>query len=241
MQFVPDVVLRRAMPKKPSLRRLLRDTRGATIVEFAAVLPVLLLLYTGGCALSDMIACNRKVTTATRALADLVSRTMSPTIIYNDPSSASATSYLSASAVVLTPYKLNNATQEISLLRVCDATHAYVVWTQAQTQSADGSTVTAATSSVTAGTLPTSGTQLASSVISIPSNMISTAMIPVSPDSSNVCNNLAPGTSNKTQVGTAGGWLFMGKVQYSYTPGMSFYQLSPTTLSDVIYMVPRLY
>ena len=236
MQLVPDFLLRPAL-----LKRFLRDTRGAVLVEFAAVLPVLLLMYVGGSGLSDMIACNRKVTTATRALSDLVSRTMSPAIIYNDPASASARSYLSASAVVLAPYKLNNATQEISLLRVCDATHAYVVWTQAQTQSADGSTVTAATSSVTAGTLPTGGTQLASSVIPIPSNMITTPMVPVSPDGSNVCNNLAPGTSTKTQVGTAGGWLFMGKVTYNYTPGTSLYTLSPTTLTDTIFMVPRLY
>jgi Flp pilus assembly protein TadG len=220
------------------LKRLAHSTRGAVVVEFAVCLPVLLLLYICGCGLSDMIACNRKVTTATRSLADLVSRTMSPTIIYNAPQNASATSYLSASAVVLSPYQLNNATEQISLLRVCDATHAYVVWTQAQTQNANGSSPTATTSSQTAGTLPASQTQLASSVVSIPSNMVTTPMVPVSPDGSNVCGNLAPGTSTKTQVGTAGGWLFMSTFNYSYTPGVSFAALGAMQFTDTIYMVP---
>ncbi|MEP7005425.1 MAG: TadE/TadG family type IV pilus assembly protein [Sphingomonas bacterium] len=223
------------------LKRLSQDARGAVIVEFAYCLPVLLLLYMGGTCLSDMIACNRKVTIATRSLVDLVGRTMSPAIVYNDPESANAKSYLSASAVVLTPYKLNNATEQISLIRVCDATHAYVAWTQAQTQNASGSTVTAATSSHTAGTLPASGTQTASNVISIPSNMITATMVPASPDGSNVCGNFAPGTSTKTQVGTAGGWLYMGKITYNFTPVVSFVPITTTAFTHTIYMVPRLF
>lgn len=223
------------------LRRLARNTRGAVLVEFAFCLPVLLTLYLGGVSVSDMIACSRKTTIATRSLVDLVSRTMSPAIIYNNPSAANAKSQLSASAVIISPYKLNNATQQISLLRVCDSSHAYVVWTQAQTQNANGSTVTTTTSSHTAGTLPTNEAQQTSSVISIPSNMITAPMIPNSPDGSNVCGNYAPGTSTKTQVGTAGGWLFVGKVTYSYTPGISFFSLTPSLFTDAIYMVPRLF
>jgi Flp pilus assembly protein TadG len=223
------------------LRRFAQNTRGAVLVEFAFCLPVLLVLYLGGVSVSDMIACSRKTTIATRSLVDLVSRTMSPAIIYNNPSAANATSQLSASAVVLSPYKLNNATQQISLLRVCDASHAYVVWTQAQTQNGDGSTVSPRTSGYTAGTLPTAGTQLASTVVSIPSNMVTAPMIPISPDSSNVCGNLSTGTSTKTQVGTAGGWLFVATITYNYTPGVSFFALTPTPLRDIIYMVPRLF
>lgn len=223
------------------LKRFARSTRGAVIVEFAICLPVLLLLYMGGCGLSDMIACSRKVTTATRSLGDLVSRTMSPAIIYNAPQSANAKSYLSASAVVMSPYKLNNATEQISLLRVCDATHAYVVWTQAQTQNVDGSVVTATTSNQTAGTLPASQTQSTDNIVSIPSNMVDSTMVPVSPDGSNVCGNLAPGNSNKTQVGTAGGWLYMAQVTYIFTPTLGFASLSTTPLTDTIYMLPRLY
>lgn len=223
------------------LRRFKQNTRGAVIVEFAFALPVLVLMYTGGVYLSDMVGCKRKVTVATRSLVDLVSRTMSPTIIYNDPLSANAKSHLSASAVVLTPYKLDKAAERISLIRVCDATHAYVVWTQAQTQNVDGSVVTTAPPNPTASTLPKNEAQSASNIVSIPSNMITPPMIPVSPDGSNVCGNLAPGTGTKTQVGTAGGWLFMGKITYNYEPFVSYLPLAPKTLTDTIYMVPRLY
>lgn len=223
------------------LRRFTQNTRGAVIVEFAFALPVLVLMYTGGVFLSDMVGCSRKVTVATRSLVDLVSRTMSPTIIFNDPGSANAKSHLSASAVVLSPYKLNNATEQISLLRVCDATRAYVVWTQAQTQDATGSGVKIAPSSHTAGSLPTNGAQPSNTIVTIPSNMITSTMIPVSPDGSNVCENLATGTATKTQVGTAGGWLFMGKITYNYTPFVSYLPIATRTLTDTIYMVPRLY
>lgn len=223
------------------LRRLTRNTRGAVIVEFAFALPVLVLMYTGGVYLSDMVSCSRKVSVATRSLVDLVSRTMSPTIIYNDPASADAKSHLSASAVVLAPYKLDAATEQISLLRVCDATRAYVVWTQAQTQNVDGSVVTETTSDQEAGTLPANEAQSTTNIVSIPSDMITSAMVPVSPDGSNVCENLAPGTSSKTQIGTAGGWLFMGKITYNYMPFASYLPLTNTTMTDTIYMVPRLY
>lgn len=223
------------------LSRLAHSTRGVALIEFALCLPVLIVLYLGGYAALDMISSTRKVTTATRSLVDLVSRTMSPAIIYNIPHDANATSYLSASAVALAPYKLDNATEQISLLRVCDATHAYVVWTQAQTQSVDGSTVTAAPSTYTAGTLPATQTQLARNVVSIPSTMVTSPLVPVSPDGSNVCGNFAPSTSSKTQVGTAGGWLFVGTVNYRYTPGVTFLSLPTTTLTDTIYMSPRLY
>lgn len=223
------------------LRHLARATRGIALVEFALCLPVLIIMYLGGFAVLDMISCNRKVTTSTRAVVDLVSRTMSPAIIYNAPQSANATTYLSASAIALAPYDLSKATEQISLLRVCDATHAYVVWTQAQTQSSDGSTVTSATSTQTVGTLPAVQTQSASSVVSIPSSMVTTPMVPTSPDGTDVCNNLAPSTSNTTQVGTAGGWLFMGVITYQYTPGVNFFALPTTSLTKTIYMTPRLY
>jgi hypothetical protein len=188
-----------------------------------------------------MIACKRKVIIATRSLVDLVSRTTSPAIIYNNPQSANAKSYLSASAVVLWPYKLDNATEEVSLLRVCDSTHAYVVWTQAQTQNVDGSTVAARSSSQIAGTLPANEAQAAKSVVPIPSNMVTSVMVPTSPDGSNVCANLAVGSSTKVQVGTAGGWLYMGKITYNYTPSISFFPINTTLLTHTIYMVPRLY
>ncbi|WP_137679296.1 TadE/TadG family type IV pilus assembly protein [Aurantiacibacter suaedae] len=223
------------------LRRLLSCTRGVALVEFAYALPLMLLLYFGAMTVSELIAVNRKVTVATRSLADLVSRTISPAIIYNDPNAVGANNLLSASAVAMAPYKLDAATQQISLLRVCDATRAYVVWTRARTQNADGTTGSAIASTDIAGTLPNAETQPEDAIVAIPGNMVSPNMIPVSPDGSNVCDNLDPGTSSATQVGTAGAYLYRGTVTYTYTPPIDFLSWGATDLSDTIYMAPRLY
>ena len=223
------------------LRRLLSCTSGTALIEFAFLLPVMLVLYFGGMTVSELIAVNRKVTVATRSLTDLVSRNMSPAIVYNDPAAGNANNFLSASAVSLAPYKLNVATQQISLLRVCDANHAYVVWTRARTQNSDGSSSTAIASSDTPGTLPTVERQPREAIVEVPADLVSPNMIPVSPDGTNVCNNLDPGTSTKTQVGTSGAFLYRGTVTYAYTPPIDFMSVGETTLSDTIYMSPRLF
>jgi Flp pilus assembly protein TadG len=215
------------------LIRLLRDRSGSSMIEFAILLPTLLLLYLGGYELSDMIACNRKVGIAARSLADLASRSLSPSAVTSSPSSASGTAFMSAAAITLTPYNQANAEEQIALVRVCDATHAYVIWANAQTQTATG-TVTAATPSLTAGTLT------AASVISLPSNMITSPMVPTSPDGSDVCYNFQPSTTNTYQVGTTGGFLFVGQLAYSYTSLPQWFLTSTYPMGYTIYMSPRL-
>ncbi len=215
------------------LTRLARDTQAAVLIEFAICAPILLILYLGAYAASDLVACNRKVAIATRALVDLTSRNMSPSAITGSPGAAWGTTYLSASAIALLPYSSANATEEIALLRVCDATHAYVIWTQAQTQSSTG-TATAATPTLTAGTLT------AASVITLPSGLIDASMVPVSPDSSNVCSNFATGTATRYQVGKAGGYLFAGAIRYSYVPPINYLITTPANLGNTFYMSPRI-
>ena len=227
------------------LKRLLRDERGSGLVEFAIVLPFMLVLYLGGYVMSDMIACNRKVTLATRALADMTSRAFSPTLVAASPSTTSATAFLNAAAVVMTPYGVANATEQISLLRICDQNNAYVVWTQAQTQTPAqiaSNTATAATSTLTAGTLPSVATQSANSVVALPSGFVAAGspLIPASPDGSDVCTNYAPGTSTVTQVGTAGAYVWVATINYTYTPAVAYSSFSATTFTDTIYMSPRL-
>jgi Flp pilus assembly protein TadG len=215
------------------LIRLLRDRSGSSMIEFAILLPTMLLIYLGGYELSDMIACNRKVGIAARSLTDLASRTLSPSAIAASPSAASGTPFMSAAAITLTPYNQANAWEQISLLRVCDASHAYVIWSNAQNQTANG-TVTAATPTLTAGTLS------ANSVISIPSTMITTPMVPTSPDGSDVCANYSPSTSTKYQVGTTGGYLFAGQISYSYTSLLQWFITTTIPMGYTIYMSPRL-
>jgi Flp pilus assembly protein TadG len=201
------------------LRRLIGQREGVAMVEFAVVLPVMLVLFLGCFVVSDMISCYRKVTSTTRAVTDLVSRNVSPSA--GQPTTT-LTTYMTSAELVLSPFNASNATLQISNLRVCDATHAYVVWSQAQTGT------TSATPSLTAGT-----------VVTIPTNLITSPMVPTSPDGSDVCNNTTS-SSTKTQVGTAGGYLFFGQVAYAYTPAISYGALTTTNMGDQIYMSPRL-
>ena len=201
------------------LARLARDNSGSGLVEFAMVLPVLLSLYLGTFVISDMISCYRKVTVTTRALADLVGRSVSPS---STPASSTIATYINSAELVLAPYKSANATLEIDELRVCDATHAYVMWSQSQTGSAS------ATPRLSAG-----------SVVGIPANLITTPMVPTSVDGSNVCSNTVA-AANTTLVGTAGGYLLLGQTSYAYRPVFSFSQVTQFTVADQIYMIPRL-
>ena len=80
------------------------DTRGVALVEFALILPVMLLLYLGGVQLQDGIACNRKVTIATRAAADLIAQNTTGIM-----SAAEIQDNLVAAAQVLQPYAADKA------------------------------------------------------------------------------------------------------------------------------------
>lgn len=118
------------------LRRLRRSRAGIAAVEFALVMPVLMTLYLVGNVLSDAIACNRKVTTTARTIADLSSR-------YISLSSSDVTTILAASTQVMAPYSAANASLAVSEVQVTGSTTATVVWTRTQngTARAAGATI----------------------------------------------------------------------------------------------------
>ena len=57
---------RLAVRVRRPLRRLLRDERGVSAVEFAMLLPLMVTLYLGGVEVSQAIAVDRKVTLIAR-------------------------------------------------------------------------------------------------------------------------------------------------------------------------------
>ena len=68
----------RAMRRARTMTRALRaDRRGAAAVEFAIILPVMLVLFFGTIELSNGVAVDRKVTLAARTLSDLTSQVTS--------------------------------------------------------------------------------------------------------------------------------------------------------------------
>lgn len=106
------------------LRRLARDERGVALLEFAFVLPFMVLLFLGGFQLMDAISAQRKVGSTVRTLADLTTRntTMNAT---------QADEILNASRQVMAPYSPNDASVRISQLKVDNNGVATVDWSRA--------------------------------------------------------------------------------------------------------------
>jgi Flp pilus assembly protein TadG len=74
-----------------------RDIRAVSAVEFAIILPVMLLVFIGGNQFAEAIAIKRKVTMVARAVADLVSQDPSVT-------NADMTSIFNAATAVAAPF-----------------------------------------------------------------------------------------------------------------------------------------
>ena len=80
-----------------SLARFGKDRRGVSAVEFAMLLPLMVTLYLGSVEISQGVGIDRKVTLASRTVADLASQVS--TIAGSD-----MTNILNASASVIAPY-----------------------------------------------------------------------------------------------------------------------------------------
>ncbi len=108
----------------PLLRRIVGDRRGVAAVEFAMILPVLLLLYLGGVEVSQAVSIYRKVTLTARSISDLVARTTNVT-------NAEMTNILNAAASVAAPYPLGNITVVVSSVNIDVNGVAKIAWSDA--------------------------------------------------------------------------------------------------------------
>ena len=127
----------RAARARRQIRRLLRDKRGISAVEFAMLLPLMVTLYLGGVEVSQAIAIDRKVTLLARSLADLVSQASS---ISNSDSS----NILAATAAIVAPYSDSKLKITVSSVKIDNNGVAKVCWSDTKngTARAIGSTVT---------------------------------------------------------------------------------------------------
>jgi Flp pilus assembly protein TadG len=107
-----------------TLRRLPADSRGASAVEFAVILPMVLVLFFGTVELSNGVAVDRKVTLTARTLSDLISR--ATTVSDNDISNAFA-----ASSAIMTPYSAAPMKAIISEITIDSSGKATIAWSKA--------------------------------------------------------------------------------------------------------------
>lgn len=97
------------------LRDYLRDSRAVAAVEFALILPPLLVLYLGSIEGSSLITIDRRVEIISGTMGDLVARW--------DPDAgaipnATLQDYFEASKVIMFPYARNTLTMVVSVIEV---------------------------------------------------------------------------------------------------------------------------
>jgi Flp pilus assembly protein TadG len=108
-----------------AIRRFLRERRGVSAVEFAMVLPIMITLFIGGSEVTQGITIKRKVTIATRTIADLVSQDTSIT-------DADLTAIFAATSTVLSPFAAGSLKMKISNVYINNDGNASIVWSAAQ-------------------------------------------------------------------------------------------------------------
>jgi Flp pilus assembly protein TadG len=112
--------------KKISLRArgLVNDCRGIAAIEFALIVPIMLVMFFGVVEFSSGVAVNRKVTQAARTLSDLVSQ--STNVLDTDLTNAGQ-----ATKAIMTPYPPAPLKSSITELYVDPATKvARVQWSR---------------------------------------------------------------------------------------------------------------
>jgi Flp pilus assembly protein TadG len=124
-----------------TVRRLIRERRGVSAVEFALLLPFMLTLYLGGTEITQAITIKRKTTIVTRTIGDFVAQ--SSTI-----NNAQMLNIMNATKAVVSPYSQGNLKIVVTSVGIDAANNATVVWSDA---TANGTAKTPGT----AVTLPT--------------------------------------------------------------------------------------
>ncbi len=94
------------------MRRLRLAEAGTAAVEFALVLPIMLMLYVGSVEVSALISMDRKLQSVAGSLGDLVAR--SDTTI----SAAALTDYFKAAAGIMTPHPTSGLRQVVTEVEV---------------------------------------------------------------------------------------------------------------------------
>lgn len=110
------------LPLPRLVRRLIRDNRGVAAVEFALLLPVLLLLLSGIIELSNFLMAERRLLEAGNSVADLVGQS-------TDLSTSDLNDIYSAAAQVMAPFPTTTLKIGVASVRYNDTTGVpYLSW-----------------------------------------------------------------------------------------------------------------
>jgi Flp pilus assembly protein TadG len=134
-------------------RRFVRSTRGVVAIEFAMILPVLLLAFLGTIDAGRAIAVYMKVHSATYTLASITNQ-------YQSVQTSDLQSITGATSVVLSPYSSASAVVTISQVQINSSNKTTISWSYSLngTARAQGSSITVPANILAAVGSPPSGT-----------------------------------------------------------------------------------
>ena len=104
---------------------LLRHKGGLAAVEFAMLLPLMLLLYLGSFQIAEGVALKRLVAQSAATVANITTQYASISQTSDIPD------ILNASATVLTPWPVANAIVTVSCIKIDSAGNATIYWSKA--------------------------------------------------------------------------------------------------------------
>ena len=104
------------------IRRLKRNEDATAVVEFALILPFLLLLFLGSIEASSLITVDRRVNVISGTLGDLVARSE------DSINATTVTDYFTAAQNIIFPYPTGTLTQLVSFVEVAANGTTKVLW-----------------------------------------------------------------------------------------------------------------
>lgn len=105
-------------------RGFARNRRGTAAVEFALILPIMLLVYLGTLEASALISMDRRVQTIAGSVGDLVARAD------GSVTAAQLNDYFRASEAIMHPFSTNSLIQTVSLVRIDQNGNTAIVWSR---------------------------------------------------------------------------------------------------------------
>ena len=125
---------RRCWPVRVLIAALFANTGGVIAVEFALILPIMLVLFFGTVEMSNGVAVYRKVTLMAHILSDLTSQSVSV-------QDSDLTNFFAASTGVMTPYPTTPISQTITEIWINPSLQARVQWSSGSAAQAAGTVV----------------------------------------------------------------------------------------------------
>jgi Flp pilus assembly protein TadG len=109
------------------MTRFLRNDDGVAAIEFAIILPVMLLLSMGAIELTDALSARRKVTVASSALSDLIAQQRDVNGVY-------ASNAFTAVSMIMEPFSSDGLASVVSSIVVDKDRNATVAWSLARSK-----------------------------------------------------------------------------------------------------------